>query len=55
MKKVRKQLQPGDWHGITAVGPVMDFKADHPFVYISAEKQTGTILFNAILRDPSKN
>jgi serine protease inhibitor len=32
-----------------------EFRADHPFVYIIAEKQTGTILFTGTLSDPSKN
>jgi Serine protease inhibitor len=32
-----------------------EFKADHPFIYIIAEKQTGTILFTGTLNDPSKN
>jgi serine protease inhibitor len=41
--------------GLTAVQVLPAFKADHPFLYIIAEKQTGTILFTGILNDPSKN
>jgi len=40
--------------GVTSVGPADYFKFDHPFVYVIAEKQTGTILFTGILNDPSK-
>ena len=40
--------------GVTSVGPSDYFKFDHPFVYVIAEKQTGTILFTGILNDPSK-
>lgn len=40
--------------GVTSVGPV-SLKIDHPFVYVIAEKQTGTILFTGVMYDPSKS
>jgi serpin B len=39
---------------LTDVPQVNGFTLDHPFVYVIAEKQTGTILFTGILNDPSK-
>lgn len=39
--------------GVTSVGPI-PLKIDHPFVYVIAEKQTGTILFTGMMFDPSK-
>jgi serine protease inhibitor len=41
--------------GLTAIEIPQVFKADHPFLYIITEKQTGTILFTGTLNDPSKN
>jgi len=38
----------------TDVGPASIYQLNHPFVYVIAEKQTGTILFTGILNDPSK-
>ena len=40
--------------GSTAVAAPPVYKLDHPFVYVIAEKQTGTILFTGIVNDPSK-
>ncbi len=40
--------------GTTSVGPGTYLKYDHPFIYVIAEKQTGTILFTGIINDPSK-
>ena len=40
--------------GYTSISPEpLIFKADHPFLYAIAEKQTGTILFTGIVNDPS--
>lgn len=39
--------------GVTSVSPDSIFRFDHPFVYIIAEKQTGTILFIGIMNNPS--
>ena len=37
----------------SAPAPSPEFRADHSFIYIIAEKQTGTILFTGTLNDPS--
>lgn len=39
--------------GTTSYGGPIIFKADHPFLYAIAEKQTGTILFTGVVNDPS--
>ncbi len=39
--------------GITAVMPQKVFKADHPFIFIIQDKQTGNILFMGRVIDPS--
>lgn len=39
--------------GPTSVAPGFEFKADHPFIYVIAEKQTGSVLFTGIVRNPS--
>ncbi len=39
--------------GITSVGPSKVFKADHPFVFIIQEKNTGNILFMGRVMNPS--
>jgi len=41
--------------GVGAALPSPPFKADHPFLYIIAEKQTGIILFMGTVNDPSEN
>ena len=41
--------------GTTANADPRNFKADHPFMYMIAGKQSGTILFTGIVNDPSKN
>ncbi len=44
--------------GITTtsiIGGPIPIKADHPFVYLIVEKQTGTILFTGIVNDPSQH
>jgi serpin B len=41
--------------GPTAVEFPPVFKANHPFLYVIIEKQTGTVLFTGIINDPSAN
>jgi serine protease inhibitor len=41
--------------GYLSIEQVPVFIANHPFIYIIAEKQTGTILFTGIVNDPSQN
>jgi len=41
--------------GITSVGPrIPIFRADHPFIFIIQESETGNILFLGRVSDPSK-
>jgi len=41
--------------GITSVGPrIPIFRADHPFIFIIQERETGNILFLGRVSDPSK-
>ncbi len=41
--------------GLTSVGPrIPIFKADHPFIFIIQERETGNILFLGRVSDPSK-
>ncbi|MGB3342047.1 MAG: serpin family protein [bacterium] len=41
--------------GITSVGPMIPiFRADHPFIFIIQESETGNILFLGKVTDPSK-
>jgi len=42
--------------GVTSVGPdqPVTFKADHPFIYIIRETETGSILFMGLVEDPLK-
>lgn len=37
-----------------AVGPIKVFKADHPFIFIIQQRETGNILFLGRVNDPSK-
>ena len=41
--------------GLTTVASPPTIRADHPFVYVIMEKQTGMILFLGILNDPSQH
>ena len=41
--------------GLTSVLSPPTIRADHPFVYVITEKQTGMILFMGILNDPSQH
>lgn len=41
--------------GTSALPPAPVIRADHPFVYLIVEKQTGLILFMGIVSDPSKH
>ena len=34
------------------LGPVVDFKVDHPFVFVLRETKTGRILFTGRVTDP---
>ena len=38
--------------GVTSVGPMNVFSADHPFIFIIQEKETGNILFMGRVVDP---
>ncbi|MFT3701158.1 MAG: serpin family protein [Agriterribacter sp.] len=38
--------------GTTSTAPGQEFKVDRPFVYVIAEKQSGSILFSGILHNP---
>ena len=40
--------------GITSVSPRKEFRADHPFIFIIQEKETGNILFMGRVVDPTK-
>jgi len=40
---------------LTSAPMIRAIKADHPFLYVIAEKQTGTVLFVGIVNDPTKN
>lgn len=40
--------------GITSVRPRTDFRADHPFVFLIQDKETGNILFFGRVVDPTK-
>jgi serine protease inhibitor len=40
---------------LTSVAAPPTIRADHPFVYVITEKQTGMILFMGILNDPSQH
>ena len=39
--------------GITSVSPRKEFKADHPFIFIIQEKETGNILFMGRVTNPT--
>lgn len=42
--------------GVTSIAnPTTPITANHPFVYLIAERQTGTILFIGVLNDPAQN
>lgn len=42
--------------GITSVGPIIpEFRADHPFIFLIQEKETGNILFMGRVVNPSVN
>jgi len=40
--------------GITSVQPRNDFRADHPFIFLIQDKETGNILFFGRVVDPTK-
>ncbi len=41
--------------GITSVGPPLnEFRADHPFIFLIQEKETGSILFLGKVVDPTQ-